>query len=129
MEQAKVLVCGGRDYHDEQAVRVVLSTMHQWRPFDVLIHGDQRGADTLARKWAERNNVKHVAYPADWDHYGNRAGPIRNREMIKEQPDIVVAFPGEWGTNDMIEVAKEQEVPVIDLRYTLPRWSADDIPF
>ena len=47
------------------------------------------------------------SYPAQWDVYGRRAGPIRNQEMIDEgKPDGVVAFPGGKGTADMVRRAE-----------------------
>ncbi len=38
---------------------------------------------------------------------------IRNREMLlKEVPDLVIAFPGGPGTRGMIAFAEKQGVPV-----------------
>lgn len=130
MDKVKILVCGGRDYHNQGLVNIVLSVMWSWRPFDILIHGDARGADTLARKWADQNSVNHQPYPADWHQYGKAAGKIRNREMIREQPEIVLAFPGGGGTQDMINVAQETGIPVFDLRHVANHPGVDDdIPF
>jgi hypothetical protein len=37
-------------------------------------------------------NWKIQSFPANWIKYGITAGPIRNLEMIKENPDLVLAF-------------------------------------
>jgi hypothetical protein len=78
----------------------------------VIIEGGARGADTMARKWAANWGCDCITEKADWDKYGRKAGPIRNREMMKHKPDLVVAFPGGAGTADMIEVAEAAGVTV-----------------
>jgi ABC-type Fe3+-hydroxamate transport system substrate-binding protein len=50
---------------------------------------------------------------AEWEKYGKRAGPVRNRQMLELKPDGVVAFDtGGPGTRDMITAAQEAGVPV-----------------
>ena len=44
----RVLVCGGRDYHDAKHVWDVLDLVHAKRGVAVLIHGAARGADCIA---------------------------------------------------------------------------------
>lgn len=112
MEQT-VLVCGGRDYEDRDSLRMVLDAAHTYNPIKLLIAGGARGADTLAEYWARDNGIPRKIFPADWHTYGNRAGPIRNQQMLNEgKPDIVVAFPGRSGTADMIRRAEAAGVPV-----------------
>ncbi len=48
------------------------------------------------------------------DKYGKSAGSIRNQQMIDEgKPDLVVAFPGGFGTKDMVRRAKKHNIEVI----------------
>lgn len=102
----RVLVCGGRDYADSEAVNAALSRLHAKRGITAIIHGDAKGADALARQWAEANGIPHLPFPANWN-IGKRAGPIRNQRMLDEgKPDGVVAFPGGAGTADMVRRAK-----------------------
>lgn len=99
----RLLVCGGRDYTDQERMFAALDLLHQQKPVTVLIHGAAPGADRLAAKWAEWKAIRREPYPADWDRYGNKAGPIRNQTMLEiGQPHAVVAFPGGVGTADMI---------------------------
>lgn len=107
----KILVCGGRDYSDQEKVNEVLNIMHNANPVTTIVHGDATGADTLANNWAKGAGVNVVAYPADWKTYGKSAGPIRNEKMLNEQnPDLVLAFPGGKGTEHMMKIAKEKGV-------------------
>ena len=107
----RVLVCGGRDYHDMNYVDEVLSEIQP----TVIIEGGARGADFLAANWARSNLSADalVTFTADWDAHGKAAGPIRNQKMLVEgKPDLVVAFPGGKGTADMISRAIRAGVPV-----------------
>ena len=122
-------MCGGRDYgtvrdpRDPASVsqafaeieamdRVLSGTEGEW----MLVHGAARGADTLARKWAERNGIPHEPHPAKWDELGRAAGVIRNQEMLDTGIDLVVAFPGGRGTAHMVGIARAAGVPIFEVR-------------
>lgn len=111
----RVLVCGGRKYRNEPHVFHVLDQIHADEiKISCIIEGEASGADQLAALWASRRGVPIEPYPADWNRYGDAAGPIRNTEMLaKSKPDLVVAFPGGLGTADMIKKAKKAGVRVI----------------
>jgi hypothetical protein len=109
----KVLVCGGRDFDDEE---LLYHTLDSIKDITLLIHGDAPGADTLADRWAEVRKVPRKAYPAEWARFGRAAGPIRNQGMIDETKpdlDLVVAFPGGRGTEDMIRRALKAGIDVM----------------
>ena len=107
----RVLVCGGRDYRDRQAVYHVLDELYP--KMGALMSGGAPGADTLAWEWGWARNFHCERYFADWKQHGRAAGPIRNQRMIDEgKPDLVVAFPGGRGTADMIKRAETAGVPV-----------------
>jgi len=120
----RVLVCGGRDYDDRDAVfrwldqntpRTDPDKHGNDMPAGVtVIHGACRtGADRWADEWAVVNWCPIEEYPAQWDAFGRGAGPIRNQRMLDEgKPDLVVAFPGGRGTKDMVRRAKAAGVPV-----------------
>jgi hypothetical protein len=109
----RVLVCGGRDYADAAKVKQVLDWELLEGAPNVIIEGCARGADSLAEAYGAGMNIPVEHYPADWNKHGKAAGPIRNRQMLDEgKPDLVVAFPGERGTENMIEQARRAGVPV-----------------
>jgi predicted Rossmann-fold nucleotide-binding protein len=101
----RLVITGGRDYGDKQAVYEALDAVKKKHPeLKVLIHGDARGADTLGKEWALERGITPEPYPANWNKYKNGAGPMRNQEMIdRGKPDAAVAFPGNSGTSDMIK--------------------------
>ena len=104
------LVCGGRDFTDYDRVCRVLDGLAITR----IIHGDCRGADRLAQRWALERVIAETAVPAQWARYGNAAGFMRNAQMLGLKPDVVVAFPGGPGTRDMVNRARYAGVTVIE---------------
>ncbi len=109
----KVLVCGGRDFNDDEFMDIALTGLTFVKPISLIIHGGARGADSLAGKWAEREGVEVKEFRAEWNKYGRRAGYIRNVRMAEEgEPDLVVAFPGGRGTDMMIDIAKKKGISV-----------------
>jgi hypothetical protein len=128
----KVLVCGGRMWGRARwnspisAKRLaviqrdrsygLLDILLKSPGISVLIHGDGKGADEIAARWATSREVKVEVYPADWLTHGKAAGPIRNSEMLRRScPDVVVVFPGGVGTADMMGKALDMDgVTVLD---------------
>lgn len=105
----KILVCGGRNFNKRNFVFRCLDSFLDHNPsINCVVHGAATGADSLAGEWARSRNIEERPYPADWKKYGKRAGYLRNEEMLfKEKPDVVIAFPGGKGTENMVQIAKE----------------------
>lgn len=111
----RVIVCGGRFFADQEMLYSLLDATHQASPISLLIEGGARGADALANQWARERKVKFHTEHAQWNKYKRSAGPIRNNEMLMMKPDLVIAFPGDRGTADMIKQARNLGVEVIDI--------------
>lgn len=110
----RILVCGDRNWSDGLMIRRMIFGFSATRI--LLIEGCAPGADHFAHEF-EADGVEHKHFPANWNQYGNAAGPIRNREMLKVgKPDVVLAFHDDLkhskGTKDMVKIAKEAGVPV-----------------
>lgn len=100
----RVLICGDRDWDDENLIRQAIFT--RLAPGDVVIHGAARGADSMAGAIAREFGLKVEMFPAQWDRHGRAAGPIRNQQMLDEgKPDEIWAFHWDLsvskGTRDM----------------------------
>lgn len=111
----QVMVTGSRSYSDYQTMRYALRKIDDlYGGYLVLLHGGAAGADTVASNVAQQLGWSIREFPADWEFYGKRAGPIRNQEMIDEQPNIVLAFPekGSIGTWDAVRRAKKANIRV-----------------
>lgn len=101
----RVLVCGGRDYKNKDLVFETLARIHDKTPITLLIEGGANGADFWGGYWADQNCIPHLRVPADWNRYGRGAGPRRNLRMLDYKPELVVAFPGNNGTENMVMIA------------------------
>ena len=113
----RLLVTGGRDFRDHDFLFTTLDRLHAEHHFTLLIHGDARGTDRLASEWAEERDIQVLVCPADRKRHGRAASVKRNRQMLAEKPDLVVAFPGDSDTRHMVIIADEAGVKVI---YSVP---------
>ena len=111
----RVLVCGGRDYENAEALHQFMDELAQRITIVAVIEGDARDADRMAGEWARRQCIHNIKYCADWEKLGRKAGPIRNQLMLDEgKLALVVAFPGGRGTADMVRRARAVGVEVIE---------------
>ena len=107
----RVLVCGGRDYDDWEAVRNRLAKLPNWC---VIIQGGASGVDLLAKLAADYLGMHTAEVPAQWTRYGKSAGPRRNAAMLALRPELVIAFPGGRGTANCIRQARAAGIRVED---------------
>lgn len=120
----KVIVCGGRNFNDVPLL---------WRTLDRIAHnyggikriidgasddvtGPYKGADYWANQWAIASGIPTHRCHAEWKIHGKSAGPIRNQAMLNEKPDLVVAFPGGYGTADMVRRARAAGIEVVAVK-------------
>jgi hypothetical protein len=119
-----VLVCGDRNYSDVEYLNKMLShfqelfALHSLYEWTAIMEGEARGADTLARYWADSVGLPVEKFPALWDKHGKAAGPIRNQQMLDEgHPGLVIAFHKDIrsskGTLDMVSRANKKQIPII----------------
>jgi hypothetical protein len=120
----RVLVTGSRHYTDRAAVARALRHLgthyiHGARPDQVvLVHGDAAGLDQLAAAEAQKLGWQTEAHPADWDTYGNAAGPRRNAAMVRAGAHYLLAFTGGSGTAHCRRLALNAHIPIIDVAVT-----------
>lgn len=109
----RAIVCGGRYYTNVNRLEAELDRLG----VTFVIEGGASGADALAAEWAQKRGVPSKEFTADWKTHGWKAGKLRNQQMLDEgEPDVVIAFPGEAGTADMIWKAMSADVQVIEIK-------------
>lgn len=115
----KVLITGARDWEDEYPIDVIIAGLASLTTGSndrlEIIHGDcPTGADSLADTWKDVVDV--TPFPADWGQFKKGAGPIRNRQMLDQEPELVVAFHDDLarskGTKDCVDEARRRRIPV-----------------
>lgn len=113
----RVLVCGGRKYSNSRFFNKIMDQLHKEKKITKIIEGGANGADRLARRWANLNDIPNKTYNAQWEIFGKAAGQIRNKYMYDmELPDLVVAFPGGNGTAGMVSYARSNNAIVIEYK-------------
>ncbi|QGJ91357.1 ssDNA binding protein [Mycobacterium phage Bachome] len=118
----RVLVTGSRRWKDRTTIWEALKTELDRSPEGlIVVHGGARGADDIADRWAwgmfaMGYVVKPELHRADWEWYGNKAGVIRNLQMVKAGADICLAFPlgRSPGTRHCMREAERAGIPVIN---------------
>lgn len=112
------LICGGRDFAEGDFLERTLDGLAGvLEPPTLVIGGGATGADALGMRWACRRGIPRRVFVADWAAHGRAAGAVRNQQMLDEgRPDLVVAFPGGFGTADMVRRARNANVGVLEVR-------------
>lgn len=105
-------IVGSRTFSDYKLLDETLTRFNQDNPITEIVSGGARGADSLAEKWANTNNIPVVVFPAEWEKYGRRAGMIRNRLIISECEHCIAFWDGvSHGTKNDIDLCQRQNVP------------------
>ena len=79
-----------------------------------IISGGARGADTLAREYAQKNNIKLTEFLPEYNLY-KRGAPLKRNIQIIESADIVVAL---WdghsrGTKHVIDSCRSRNINIL----------------
>jgi hypothetical protein len=125
----KTIIAGGRSYIFTPADIAFLDTMRG--EITEVFSGKAPGADTCGEAWAKSHGIPVKPFPAKWNdldapgavvrtgrdgrRYNVKAGFDRNREMA-QGAEMLIAFPGGTGTEDMYVVAKKHGLRIIDRR-------------
>ena len=137
-EHPRIVVCGTRTFADKSLLYKKLDELTRNLNKPVVVTGGDKphqksvgrnkyllaGADYYACMWAADRKLALKIFHADWAKHKEKAGPIRNSEMleatIKERkPAFLIAF---WngtskGTKDAIAKAKRLKYTVKIIRY------------
>ena len=96
----KCIIAGGRDYipnnNDKEFIIKLLKHYHITK----IVSGHAKGADMFGEKIALELKLALTLFPAEWDLYGPKAGPLRNRQMAL-YTDYAILLPGGAGTESM----------------------------
>ena len=94
----RVCVCGGRKFTDAAHMNTTLDQVAEYcnaNNFNlIVVEGEARGADALAKAWAEANGVPIRPYKAAWEVNGvkNPKAGARRNYLMANNCDKVIAF-------------------------------------
>lgn len=111
----KLLITGSR-YDSDVNIPRMYAIIKSLKPTEIIVGDAATGVDKRARIISTQLGIKPQVFYAEWDRYGLDAGPMRNTEMLKQKPDLVLAFhPAIWrskGTRNCISQAITFKIPV-----------------
>lgn len=110
----RIVVTGSRKWTNRELLHRTLDDLHVKYGIEVLYHGEQSGADLMAKAWAESRGLPNFGCPFA-GFYGKQGGAIRNGWLLDEgRPDLVVAFPTKEsvGTWNCLTQAKQRGLAV-----------------
>lgn len=61
------------------------------------------------------HKVSSNGIAVDWKRHGRAAGPIRSTQVLGDNPEMVVAFPGGKETAEMVTKAKEADLLIFEV--------------
>lgn len=107
----RIAIVGGRRRRDKDYVRSVLDQFVQ--EGDTIISGGARGADQMARDYAEERKLSFVEYRPEPPAF--REQLMARNTLIAEACEVLFAFPDAWsrGTYDTIHKAESKGKRVV----------------
>lgn len=117
----KLGVVGPRDFTNESLITDYLRTLIDFYDVRYIVSGGKNyyngiptGVDTFAEIFADTYQFDKIIYPANWNKYGKKAGPMRNTKIAKTS---TIVFACEWrgstGTLDTMTKAFYLIKPVL----------------
>lgn len=107
----KTIIAGSRTITSRKLIDAVM--MNYPSPITEVVCGTAKGVDTLGEEWAHSRDIPVKYFPADWDKYGKKAGPLRNKEMAEYADAAVIIWDGQSrGTKNMINIMTKMNKPM-----------------
>lgn len=120
--EIKLIIAGGRDFNDYPLLQIETQRFLVECNFNptqlIIVSGNAKGADTLGEIFAEKYHFPITSFPANWNEFGKRAGPIRNEEMAKFATHAIIFWDSvSSGSKNMIENAKKYNLTYKVINY------------
>ena len=116
----KLIIAGKRTICPQtQFIDGIIDHFNIW--VEEIVSGEAKGVDTAAKYYCESYygedaSEKYKEFPADWDKYGNAAGPIRNRQMANYADALLIIWDGvSRGSSNMKQEMLSLKKPVYEV--------------
>ena len=130
-KEVRIIIAGTRNFDDYELLKFKVDRIieKEFKDCNIsIISGTSKGADQLGESYANTKRYHLYKFPAEWDKYGRKAGPLRNEKMATfasgelindECVGVLIAF---WdgksrGTKNMIENAYKYNLKVFTIIY------------
>ncbi|WP_230771787.1 DUF2493 domain-containing protein [Sphingomonas sp. Leaf4] len=113
-----VVFSGGQEWHDFQQLYDRLDAIKARIPHMTLCTTAQRkGCDAIAAAWAASRKVPLVGFVPQIARYGNRAGFVRNEQLVNLHPVEAIVCQGSGLQSNLLAVLKKANVATHAFRY------------
>jgi len=107
----KVIIAGSR--HISEGFLLEEAIQESGFKITSVISGHAQGIDLLGEAWAVMYQLPCQVFPANWDKYGNAAGPKRNIMMVEIADALIAIWDGSSrGTKNVIDLAHKASLQV-----------------
>jgi hypothetical protein len=81
-----------------------------------IVSGCAKGADEAGEVYADFYSIPLKQFPAEWEKYGKRAGPVRNAKMAVYADALLLVWDGfSSGSRNMKENMLKLDKPVYEI--------------
>ena len=113
-------IIGSRYFSNSNFMDKILDPYRELGNMDEIVSGGAKGADLLAKQYAEKHNIKYTEFPALWNQYGKSAGYKRNIQIV-DHSDMIIAFLMKGmenkGTNHTISIGQDKSKEIVIVEY------------
>lgn len=124
----KVLITGDRTWKQEyrKPLKEVFEELQEARePIEIIVGDCPTGVDDAVRTAAGEAKIKCRVFAADWQTHGKAAGPIRNKQMVEQKPDLCIACHSDYQNSKGTKNCASQAIKAGITTVMIPR----DAPF
>lgn len=110
----RVIIAGTRTIHNKELVYAAIKNSG----FDItcVLCGGARGVDLIGKEYALEHRLPVEMYLADWNKFGNKAGPLRNMEMAKNANALILVWDGSSkGSLSMLTEARHKGLKIFEM--------------
>lgn len=123
MESSKIIITGGQDFDNYTYMSEKLNELF-WES-DILgrgekkiISGMDKGADTLAIRYADEQELTKILFPANWKYHPRWGGILRQEDMLSIATHLIAFWDGKSNdTKHIIDMARQKGIPVWIFNY------------
>lgn len=91
-----LLICGSRKLNDEATYIRLKEHLDSYEKIDMILHGDARGLDQMAGRYAKENEIPVSVIRPDYQRWPSRLAPLkRNDELVGLCSQVLAVYaPG-----------------------------------
>ncbi|NQV16963.1 MAG: DUF2493 domain-containing protein [Armatimonadetes bacterium] len=111
----KLAVIGLKEFSDYEKLK---STLDKIEEISQIISGGAPGTDTLAKKYAQENDIAFLEFPPGFHKYGKDAKHIRDKLIVENCDKIIAFYDGKCeGTKYTLDYGKKlgKQIIIIEI--------------